>query len=212
MADEDLDRVRGWWVLSGLVPFGFGAPAGFVYAANRTGRRAWYVAAAIWGLIALIGFVLAVISEDDTPLRSLGGGFLVTAWAGGFMHGLAVRNKYVGLVRAAAYDPAREARDRLAQKERAMTLVRAEPELARELGVGRPDVPGAEHMGVVDVNHASAEALEQVPGVDAELAGRLVAAREEVRGFVSAADAGVVLDLDPTTVDRLARRGVFLPF
>jgi DNA uptake protein ComE-like DNA-binding protein len=67
-------------------------------------------------------------------------------------------------------------------------------------------------MGVVDVNHASPEALSQLPSEDAELAGRLVAAREEVTGFVSAQDAGVVLDLDPTTVDRISRRAVFLPF
>lgn len=56
------------------------------------------------------------------------------------------------------------------------------------------------------------EALAELPGIDAELAGRLVAAREEVKGFVSAEDAGMVLDLDTTTVDRLSRQAVFLPF
>ena len=67
-------------------------------------------------------------------------------------------------------------------------------------------------MDVVDVNHAPVEALAELPGIDAELAGRLVAAREEATGFVSAQDAGVVLALGPTTVDRISRRAVFLPF
>jgi len=65
---------------------------------------------------------------------------------------------------------------------------------------------------VVDVNHAPVEALAELPGIDAELAGRLVAAREEVKGFVSAEDAGMVLDLDPPTIDRISRVAVFLPF
>lgn len=93
-----------------------------------------------------------------------------------------------------------------------MVLVRREPEVARELGVGRPDVPGAGHMGVIDVNHASAEALAELPGVDVDLAQRLIDARESVQGFASAEDAGVVLDLHPTTVERIARQAVFLPF
>lgn len=212
MAGEDLERVKGWWVLAGLVPFGLGAPGGFVYAAHRTGRHGWYLAAAIYGLFALAGMVLAVVAEDDTPLHTLGGGFLLVAWIGGFVHGLAVRDAYVRMVRGTADDPVREARGRLAQRERARQLVRSEPEIARELGVGRPDVSGAEHMGVVDINHASAEALEQLPGVDAALAQRLVAVREEVCGFASAEEAGAVLDLDPHTVERLSRRAVFLPF
>ncbi len=33
-----------------------------------------------------------------------------------------------------------------------------------------------------------------------------------MKGFVSVEDAGVVLDLDTTMVDRLSRQAVFLPF
>jgi DNA uptake protein ComE-like DNA-binding protein len=212
MPGEDLDRVKGWWVLAGLVPFGLGAPGGFIYAANRTGRRSWYLAAAVWAIVALVGVVFALVAEDDTPLGTLGGGLVSIAWIGGFVHGLAVRDAYVRMVRGAADDPAREARGRLAQRERAMQLVRGEPEVARELGVGRPDVPGAQHMGVVDVNHGSAEALAQLPGVDADLAQRMIAARDAVQGFASAEDAGAVLDLHPTAVERIGRQAVFLPF
>lgn len=213
MAARDLERVRGWWVLSGLVPFGFGAPGGFLYAAQRTGRRAWYVAAAVWALIAATGFALAVMSEDDTPLRSLGGAFLLTAWVGGLVHALAVRERYVQLVRGGAGpDPVGSARRRLADRQRAAVMVREQPELARELGVGRPDLPGAQDMGVVDINHASAEAIAAMPGLDAPTAHRLAELRDEVGGFSSAEEAGALLELPPVTVERLDRRAVFLPF
>lgn len=67
-------------------------------------------------------------------------------------------------------------------------------------------------MGVVDVNHASAAALAQLAGVDAQLAARLVAVREEVGGFRSAPELGAVIDVDATTVERIGRAAVFLPF
>jgi len=65
-------------------------------------------------------------------------------------------------------------------------------------------------MGVVDVNHAAATAIAKLPEVDTELAERIVAAREEIRGFSSPEDLGQVLDLDPSLVDRLRDRTVYL--
>jgi DNA uptake protein ComE-like DNA-binding protein len=82
--------------------------------------------------------------------------------------------------------------------------------VARELGVGRPDVPGAEWMEVVDVNHASAEAIATVTRFDSALIERIVRAREE-RGFSSAEDVGHVLDLDPDVVEQLRNVTVYLP-
>jgi hypothetical protein len=212
MPRNDIDRVRGWWVLSGLVPFGFGAPIGFIYAAHRTGRRGWYVAAAGWALITVTALVLAVATEDDTPLNLTGAFLFMLAWPGAFIHALAVRSQYVELVRNAEYDPVWAARERLDERGRAVELVREQPALAREMGVGRPDLVGATHLGVVDVNHAAAEALMHLPGVDAQLAARLVAVREKVGGFGSAPELGAVMDLDAPTVERIRRTAVFLPF
>lgn len=205
-------RVWGLWVLCGLVTIGVAAPVGFLYAARRTGERSFYVAAALWGLVVAAGLILAIGTPDDSAPNLTGAVLLLAAWGGGFVHSLAVRPQYVELVTSGSDDPIAVAQGRLDQRVRAAELARDRPELARELGVGRPDVPGAEHMGVVDLNHASREAIAELPGVDEALAWRLVAAREAVKGFVSVEDAGVVLDLDPTTVDRLSRQAVFLPF
>ncbi len=103
------------------------------------------------------------------------------------------------------------ARERLAQHEKALKLAREDPELALEAGVGRPDLPGAYDGGLVDLNHAPAEVVACLPTFDAELAGRVVAARERVDGFASLEDFGTVLDLPGNQVEHLRDHVVFLP-
>ena len=83
--------------------------------------------------------------------------------------------------------------------------------LALEAGVGRPDLPGAYDGGLIDLNHAPAEVIACLPTFDAELAGRIVTARERVDGFASLEDFGTVLDLPGDHVEHLRDRVVFLP-
>jgi hypothetical protein len=82
---------------------------------------------------------------------------------------------------------------------------RRDPLAARERGVGRPDIRGADHGELVDVNHAPAAVLQTLPGIDADLARRIVATREGVGQFSSVADMAFVLDLDPDSAARLER-------
>ena len=91
------------------------------------------------------------------------------------------------------------------ERERARALVRTDPLAALERGVGRPDVAGADHCELIDVNHAPPKILQMLPGVDADLARRIVATRENVGRFSSIADLGFVLDLDPDATARLER-------
>jgi hypothetical protein len=103
------------------------------------------------------------------------------------------------------------ARERLAEREKALKLARENPQLALEAGVGRPDLPGAYDGGLIDLNHAPAEIIAYLPTFDAELAGRIVTARERVDGFASLEDLGTVLDLPGDQVEHLRDRVVFLP-
>jgi DNA uptake protein ComE-like DNA-binding protein len=91
------------------------------------------------------------------------------------------------------------------ERERARELARKDPVAALERGVGRPDVPGAHDGDLVDVNHAPERVLVTLPGVDADLARRIIATRENVGQFSSVADMAFVLDLDPDTAARLER-------
>jgi hypothetical protein len=104
-----------------------------------------------------------------------------------------------------------EARRRLEQRRKALELAREDPELAREAGVGRPDLPGSYDGGVVDLNHAPAEIIACLPGFDAELACRLVDARERIHGFASLEDLGSLLDLPGDQVELLRDMVVLLP-
>src|SRR5947209_4163276 len=87
-----------------------------------------------------------------------------------------------------------------ALRTRALRLVRENPQRAIALGVGRPDVPGSFDGGLVDVNHASAEALATLPGIDAPTAKRVTDLRESSNGFSSPEDLDLVLNLEPGTL------------
>jgi hypothetical protein len=103
------------------------------------------------------------------------------------------------------------AREHLAERNKALTLAREDPRLALEAGVGRPDLPGTFHGGVVDVNHAPAQVIASLPGFDSELAARLVATREDLDGFSSLEDLGTVLNLRGDQVEHMRDHVVFLP-
>ena len=103
------------------------------------------------------------------------------------------------------------AQSKLAERDQARRLARERPALAVEMGIGRPDVPGAHDAGLIDINHAGRAALMRLPGLDGELADRVIDAHERVHGFASVEDLGATLDLDGDLVEDLRDRVVFLP-
>ena len=80
-----------------------------------------------------------------------------------------------------------------------------------ELGVGRPDRPGAQAADLLDVNNAPMSALLELPGIDDALASRIVEVRAQINGFSSVDDLGGVLGFDGHAVERLRDHVVFLP-
>jgi DNA uptake protein ComE-like DNA-binding protein len=76
--------------------------------------------------------------------------------------------------------------------------------------VGRPDIPESDDYGLVDVNHASREALCRLPGITPEMAQRIADTREGVGFFRSAEDLGITLDLPPQLIDDIQEYAVFL--
>jgi DNA uptake protein ComE-like DNA-binding protein len=103
------------------------------------------------------------------------------------------------------------AQARIERRAEGRHLLASPPALAREVGVGRPDIPGSNDYGLVDVNHASAAALTRLPGITQDLANRIVSQRVQAGGFTSAEDLGVLLDLSPAMVDGLRDMAIFVP-
>jgi hypothetical protein len=105
------------------------------------------------------------------------------------------------------------AQDRLAKRVRARELLAANPALAVELRIGRPDLTRQyEDGGLIDVNHVPAATLAAELGLPAEVAQQIVAARTRPGGLSSPDElvvycAGMTLDGLNMIRDRL----IFLP-
>ncbi|MCA1698281.1 MAG: helix-hairpin-helix domain-containing protein [Actinobacteria bacterium] len=144
--------------------------------------RVWYVWAAGWGVLTFAGLAVNIPAVEDSDLDKYSSLVMVIAWVGAFVHTLALRGEYGRRVGEAGRDPVLAARQRLKERRHAQQNAREEPDLARELGIGPPDVRGAKAMGVVDINHAAATSIAKLPEVAGELAERIVATRDEIRG------------------------------
>jgi hypothetical protein len=188
-----------------LFPLGFGAWVPLV-AGLRARRPLWVALGIIYCAVLISGYILASITAEDED-NSLAGMLILIPWAAAVATMLAIYPSYRR--RRAHLEGVEEREDEVAQREgereRARELVRKDPVAALERGVGRPDLPGAHHGDLVDVNHAPARVLVTLPGVDADLARRIIATRENVGQFSSVADMAFVLDLDPDSAARLER-------
>lgn len=198
------------WPWLSLIPLGLGAWAP-IYAGLRARRWTWIAWGALWSAVVLAGWLWPSEHDDD----NVAGALLVIGWGGAIVTSFILRAINRG---RAVTDPDEqlESAERLAtlrmeDRRRSREIARDDPALALEMGIGRPDLPGATHGGVVDINNAPEQVLAQLPGVDAALAQRIVTVREQIEGFGSAEELGVDLDLEPRVVDRLKQRTVFLP-
>jgi DNA uptake protein ComE-like DNA-binding protein len=199
------------WVVAAIAPFGIGVPVLFATAAHRTGKRGWYAAAALWGVLSWGGIAVAAASPDDSTGSTIGGLMILLAWIGGAVHAFVARGEYNRRLRSPAKRAIDAARDAVEARREAQRLAAAEPEVALQMGVGRPDVTGSRHLGVVDLNRAGVEAIEALPGITRKLAREIVRAREQIDGFASLEDMGMTLHLDGGVVEDLRPYVVFLP-
>lgn len=195
-----------WWVWVSATPMGLGAWAPIVPGRQR-GRAGWVAAGVLWSVIALAGWIAAIVNDGGGGA----GGLIILGWVGAIATTLIIRPTYVAETASSFARGREEAERRLAERREGQRIAAEETDLAIELGVGRPDQPGAQHAGLVDVNNASLAALLKLPGVDDALATRIVEVRAEINGFASVHELGGLVDLDANAVERLADRVVFLP-
>jgi hypothetical protein len=198
---------RSRWPYISLIPLGLGAWAP-IYAGAKTQRRAWVIWGIVWTLLALAGWVISVAQNGK---GGLGGLPLILSWVGGAATSFSIRSSYEQAIASPLLEAQTTGEQRLRDREEAMRIARTRPQLAREMGIGRPDVSGAADAGLVDVNNASVTALLKLPGVDGDVATEIVEAREKVHGFASLEDMGAALDLDGNLVEGLRDQVVFLP-
>lgn len=194
------------WVWLSLLPLGLGAWAP-IYAGVAVRKRGWVALGVLWSIITVAGWALSVADNGG----GAGGLLIILGWAGAIATSFAVRASYRQLLGSPLETALAGAEQRLGDRDRARKLVAERPAVARELGIGRPDLVNAHDAGLVDVNNAPASVLTKLPGIDDALATKIVEARAEAHGFSSVEDLGVALDLDGNLVEGLRDTAVFLP-
>lgn len=204
------------WASLPLLTLGWATPLVFASAAiwRRTGHL--IVATVLYLGLFMVQVMLLPTVDADPVAERLYGACLLTQMIAGCFHAFLVRRR--------VFDP--EGTAGLADNERAIALARRrrlmrakarelaarEPGLAKELGIGRPDLPRRyDDGGLIDVNHAPAKALTRLPGVTEEMARRIVEVRAQTGGFVSAEELSTLAGLPPALTADLAEYGIFLP-
>jgi hypothetical protein len=99
------------------------------------------------------------------------------------------------------------------RREEARAITARDVDLARELRIGRPDLPRQFDDGrLVDLNHVPTPVIVQLLGLsEAEAAAQVIEARDRIGGFLSAEEVIAHTDLSPTRIDGIRERLVFLP-
>jgi len=197
------------------ITLGLGSAVPFLYWAFRLRSRRFTAFGAAYGAAACVCLVLIDgSSSDDTWRATLAGFIALTLACVGTAHALVVRHEILGEIldlNRGQDDPERQALERIHRREYARELLQSDPPLAYELRIGRPDLPrNFDDGGLIDINHASAVAIAQLPDVSTEMAQRVVSARESVGGFTSVDDMSVVIGCAPQFLDRYRDLFVFV--
>jgi DNA uptake protein ComE-like DNA-binding protein len=201
-------RDKAWLLLT--LPLGCTTFAAFGYIGIRARRRRWLAWAGVYFATLAGWLVLDTPAHPSSTAQGVGAVLWLVTWIGGGVHALVVSNDAVRRIHGGEDPMVEAAQARIERRADGRRLLASQPALAHELGVGRPDVPGADDFGLIDVNHVPADTLTRLPGITADLAARIAAARAQAGGFSSAEDLGVLLDLPPATVDGLRDVAVFL--
>lgn len=220
-------RLAGrWYYLVMVATAGTFAWVPFLHAATRLKTAKARKSALVFGGLDVVMYVLIALTPQDGqghtvsgPLSTVGGLLaLGVIFVGCIMIAPLRRMVYEGAAveaddRQPTTDPAiKAALAARARRDEARKLAAADPLLARELHIGRPDMARSyDDGGLVDLNSAPAEVIAEKCGIPGELAATIVDVRNQ-RGepFANVDELFVVADLPVSTWDRIRDRAVLL--
>jgi hypothetical protein len=174
--------------------------------ARRTAKD-WVVFAAY---LAAVAGEFVLISVGGTNGSSLAGGAIIMTSGIATVHAFIsfhpAADEFSDTVRFSPPTPNQEAlasaRARLQRRNEARELARVNPILARELRIGRPDVPRQyDDGGLVDVNQVPVGILTSALDLTPQEARAVVEARAQIGRFTSPEELSVYAQLAPDRVD-----------
>lgn len=203
------------WASVPLLTLGFGTAMPFVYAAIRFRSRTFALFAAMYGTLAFLClWLLNATPATDTWQSAVGAAVALASVCGGTGHIWALHQETVegpGQRTSTSDNPAiRRAQDRLRLREEARRIASRQPDVARELRIGRPDLPRYfDDGGLVDINHVPPEIIEKLPDIGRDAAQHIVVTRSVVGRFDSLEDLALTTGLAPQTFDEAQHLLIF---
>lgn len=212
------------WSLAPFLTGGLATPFVTGYAAAQLRSR--FLAMCTLGYLGAWLVTFSAVFFGQTDLAVMAGVFTwLTNWLGGSAHAFVLGRRIRESRRAEAEENAlpggvahpgnAAALAGVAQRRRlraeARTIVDNDLAAARELGIGRPDLPRRfDDGGLIDVNSAPIAVLRRLPGVDAQVAEAIVHHRETDGPFETTAEVVLHTTIDPRKVDQFDELAVYL--
>jgi hypothetical protein len=200
-----------WYLVVPVVSVGLFTFVPFLHAAIRL-RRVW-----LWLTTVLFALVSGgAMYVSGQPESTAVDAVLVVAVLGSLVVGTTLlaklRREVYHLDHAAStpdVDPAvRQVLEARAKRTRARELAATDPLLARELGIGRPDLHGDyDDGGLVDIANAPEAVIAEVLDLPREQAAGIVAVRDTA---ITVDDLFTLTDLPVSTWDRIRDRAVII--
>jgi DNA uptake protein ComE-like DNA-binding protein len=150
-----------------------------------TARQVWWASVPVWsiGFLSPVPFLIYAITHRTRRDWAVSAGYLAALAA---------------------------AKDKLDRRKEARHLVATNPALARDLRIGRPDLPrDYDDGGLVDVNHVPVGVFSSGLGLTPIEARDVVAARDKLGRFVSAEELCEYTQLSPDRIDGLRDLMIF---
>jgi hypothetical protein len=205
------------WAFLPVLSFGYLAPIPIIHAAVKLRTWTLWAAAAVYTAAEILVWsgTMTVTSGPVEPAEVSD----PPGWAAALLMGLIVVPTIHALtLRGRVFevrpqDPAvvavLQARQR---REEARAIAARDVTLARELRIGRPDLPRQfNDGGLVDLNHAPASVMVQLLEMSEADVAQVIEARDRIGGFSSAEEVIAYTELSPTLIDGLRERLLFLP-
>lgn len=202
-------RISRWWAWAPVLSLGVLSFLPFLrIAIARKRRREWTVFAIYLAAnIALLAVIEAGPKKAPSPLGAIDFLLMTVATVHALIEfrslpaappNLALPPAYPG------YDPVTAARARIQRREEARKLAERDPVLARELRIGRPDLPRQfDDGGLVDVNSVPAPVLAQHLQLTPQEVDAVLSARDQLGTFTSPDEFSVYAQLAPARVDAI---------
>jgi hypothetical protein len=202
-------------ILLSLIPLlsvGLLAFVPFLYLALvRRRRKDWLVCAGY--VLADIAALALASSTSHSTGDAIFGTLLLLLIGGGTVHSLvALRPDTIAsgqaehqieqYAEAGQHAAVAAAKSRIHHRAEVRRLIADNPALARELRIGRPDLPrNYDDGGLVDVNHVGPEVLTQYLGLSPAEAQGVIAARDQLGRLTSCAEMSTYAELHPDRLD-----------